>query len=104
MKQWVSALLRNYSATIRRHPPNSGCLVRAQQVEVKQYELMCCLLGNPGAGNPREDALVEFLRYLVQKNREATRDIPPPGLSGERGLAGITAWVPGFSVGPTRAL
>ncbi|GLC37744.1 hypothetical protein PLESTM_000643800 [Pleodorina starrii] len=51
------------------------------RVEDKQYELLCCLLGSPGAGDPREDALVEFLRYLVHKNRGATRDVPPPGLS-----------------------
>ncbi|KAG2499059.1 hypothetical protein HYH03_003244 [Edaphochlamys debaryana] len=50
------------------------------RVEEQQYELLCCLLGCPGA-DPREDALVEFLRFLVHKNRGATRDIPPPGLS-----------------------
>ncbi|GLI58788.1 hypothetical protein VaNZ11_000546 [Volvox africanus] len=50
------------------------------RVEDKQYELLCCLLGSKG-GDPNEDALVEFLRYLVHKNKGATRDMPPPGLS-----------------------
>ncbi|GIL98251.1 hypothetical protein Vretimale_3653 [Volvox reticuliferus] len=51
------------------------------RVEDKQYELLCCLLGSKGGGDPNEDALVEFLRYLVHKNKGATRDMPPPGLS-----------------------
>ncbi|KXZ52881.1 hypothetical protein GPECTOR_8g261 [Gonium pectorale] len=61
------------------------------RVEDKQYELLCCLLGSPGAGaatgsgpggpSPSDDALLQFLRYLVHKNRGATRDVPPPGLS-----------------------
>ncbi|GIL47203.1 hypothetical protein Vafri_4076 [Volvox africanus] len=51
------------------------------RVEDKQYELLCCLLGSKGSGDPNEDALVEFLRYLVHKNKGATRDMPPPGLS-----------------------
>ncbi len=44
--------------------------------------------GGGGGGEGKEDALVEFLRYLVQRNRGASRDIPPPGLSGEWGPSG----------------
>ncbi len=53
-------------------------------MEARQYELLVCLLGSPGADNPRDDALIEWLRSLLHKNRGATRDVPPPGLSGDR--------------------
>jgi Kip1 ubiquitination-promoting complex protein 1 len=61
------------------------------KVEQCQYELMQLLLATPfqqntssSSGEKAEDAdcaLLVFLRLLLQKNRAALRDVPPPGLS-----------------------
>lgn len=58
------------------------------QVEQCQYELMELLLATPfqqtSSSNGDADAecaLLVFLRFLLQKNRGALRDVPPPGLS-----------------------
>jgi hypothetical protein len=62
------------------------------KVEQCQYELMQLLLATPfqqhtsssssSSGEQDADcALLVFLRFLLQKNRAALRDVPPPGLS-----------------------
>lgn len=60
-------------------------------MEQRQYDLLELLLATPfhdpntpsTSSSPDEDdcALLVFLRFLLQKNRGALRDVPPPGLS-----------------------
>jgi len=55
------------------------------QVETCQVCIVAWLAGRAATGldpSAREDALLTFLRGLVLRNRGATRDVPPPGLSG----------------------
>mmetsp|Transcript_9175 Transcript_9175/g.23221 ORF Transcript_9175/g.23221 Transcript_9175/m.23221 type:complete len:1032 (-) Transcript_9175:342-3437(-) len=54
------------------------------KVESRQVCIVAWLAGRSATGldpSAREDALLTFLRGLVLKNRGATRDVPPPGLS-----------------------
>jgi Kip1 ubiquitination-promoting complex protein 1 len=59
------------------------------KVEQCQFELMELLLATPyqqsssssSAADDGDCALLVFLRFLLQKNRSALRDVPPPGLS-----------------------
>jgi len=72
----------------------------AVQVEQRQYELLELLLATPWPDSTRNSssssttdsstsssssscccALLVFLRFLLQKNMYALRDVPPPGLS-----------------------
>jgi hypothetical protein len=69
--------------------------VDSLQVEQRQYELLELLMAEPWSGAPdissssqqddssssKDCALLVFLRCLLQKNRDALRDVPPPGLS-----------------------
>lgn len=58
------------------------------QVEARQACVLAGLAGRPAPGldpSGTEDALLTFLRGIVLRNRGATRDVPPPGLSGGGG-------------------
>ncbi|KAG1678277.1 hypothetical protein FOA52_013898 [Chlamydomonas sp. UWO 241] len=68
------------------------------RVEDCQYVLLTLLVGQPaggggsgssGAVGVEDDALVAFVRYLVQKNRGATRDVQPAGLSDPNVLLSV---------------
>jgi hypothetical protein len=79
--------------------PLCSVILRCLQVEQRQYELLELLLATPWSDDTRTStgssasstassavgsnscALLVFLRFLLQKNMFALRDVPPPGLS-----------------------
>ncbi|KAL6749414.1 hypothetical protein V8C86DRAFT_3032013, partial [Haematococcus lacustris] len=62
----------------------AGFAAALAKVEEQQARLLGLLAGRVAQGldpGGREDALLTFLRGLLLKNRDALRDVPPPGLS-----------------------